>query len=257
MLQQKQVTHQISLAIFVTSIPSSIPNHYISRTSVPALHVATIEKVKKKLNDITYFASTTDMWFSSIVSGLMPYMSYTVHFVDSEWNLQSLSLGTHFLPEDHTATILAEAMESTLLSCFGHNLHLGITKALNQDNRCTRALAVAHKIVSTFSISWKRRRELSKAQQNLNLPEHSLISDCRTRWGSTQKMIERLIEQEQAVRVVLSSDRKASHLVPTWQDTEVWKAINDALVPLVDFTDIMSGKEIICLYLNKIEKIFF
>ena len=122
------------------------------------------------------------MW-SSI--GLIPYFSYTIHFVDDEWKIQSLSLGTHFLPADHTAEILAEAMESTLrewelkpsqqvswttdngsnivaaaarlswirLSCFGHNLHLGITKALDHDNRCIRALGIAHKIVSAFSTS--------------------------------------------------------------------------------------------------------
>ena len=55
-----------------------------------------------------------------------------------------------------------------------------------------------------------------KAQLNLNLPERSLVCDCRTRWGSTQKMSERILEQEQAIRVVLSSDRKVSHLVPKW-----------------------------------------
>ena len=83
--------------------------NYISRTSLPELYA--VEKVKKKLSKVTYFASTTDMW-SSI--GLIPYFSYTIHFVDDEWNIQSLSLGTHFLPADHTAEILAEAMESTL-----------------------------------------------------------------------------------------------------------------------------------------------
>ena len=85
--------------------------NYISRTSLPELYAATVEKVKKKLSKVTYFASTTDMW-SSI--SLIPYFSYTIHFVDDEWKIQSLSLGTHFLPADHTAEILAEAMESTL-----------------------------------------------------------------------------------------------------------------------------------------------
>ena len=248
--------------------------NYISRTSVPLLYAATVQKVKEKLSGIAYFASTTDMWSSTV--GLRPYMSYTVHFVDDQWNLQSLSLGTHYLPEDHTAMILGEAMESTLqewdlkpdqqvalttdngsnivaaaaqlswlrVSCFGHNLHLGVTKAIDQDSRCTRALGVAHKIVSSFSMSWKRRRELAKAQMNLKIPQHSLISDCKTCWGSTQKMLERLLEQEQAIRVVLASDRKVSHLTPTWQDIDVWKSINDALAPLADFTDIMSGKQV-------------
>ena len=56
-------------------------------------------------------------------------------------------------------------------------------------------------------------------------------------------MIERLLEQEEAIRVVLSADRKASHLIPTWQDIDVLEAINDALSPLAAFTDVMSGEK--------------
>ena len=58
-----------------------------------------------------------------------------------------------------------------------------------------------------------------------------------------QKMISRLIEQEKAIKIVLSSDRTASHLMPTWQDMDVWDAINDALLPLAEFTDVMSGEK--------------
>ena len=54
-------------------------------------------------------------------------------------------------------------------------------------------------------------------------------------------MIKCLLEQEQAIRVVLSADRKLSYLVPTWQDVDIWKAINAALEPLAGFTDILSG----------------
>ena len=135
--------------------------NYISRIAVPDLYATTKEQVMKKLSKVAYFASTTDMWSST--AGLMPYMSYTVHFINEDWELESLSLGTHFLPEDHTAPILAEAMQSTLvewklqssqqsclttdngtnivaaardlswvrISCFGHNLHLAITKAFD------------------------------------------------------------------------------------------------------------------------------
>jgi hypothetical protein len=57
------------------------------------------------------------------------------------------------------------------LSCFGHNLHLGVTKALKSYSRCGRALGVCHKIVASFSCSWKRKQELTKAQLNLDLPQ--------------------------------------------------------------------------------------
>ena len=190
------------------------------------------------------------MWSSS--AGLTPFMSYIIHFVDKDWYLQSLSLGTHFVPEDHTSPILAEAMKATLqkwelesirqvasttdnganivaaaeqlswtrVFCFGHNLHLAITKALENDSRCSWAISLAHKIVRVFTVSWKKAQiAYYCTQQSLNLPKHTLISDCRTRWGITLKMLTHLLEQEPAVWLVLSIDKKASHLVPTWHDT--------------------------------------
>ena len=88
--------------------------NYLFRVDVPDLYaVITKEQVVKKLSKVAYFASTTDMWSST--AGLMPFMSYTVRFIDDDWELDSISLGTHFLLEDHTAAILAETMQSTLV----------------------------------------------------------------------------------------------------------------------------------------------
>ena len=56
-------------------------------------------------------------------------------------------------------------------------------------------------------------------------------------------MISRVLEQEKALRQVLSVDRKTAHLVPTWQELEVLESINKALAPLADFTDILSGEK--------------
>lgn len=156
------------------------------------MYTAIKEKVAKQLSEISFFASTTDIW-SSI--GVKPYISFTVHFINDNWDIQSLSLSTHFLQAslkewnlqesnqvcmttDSGAHIKAAAnlLSWTRVSCFGHNLHLAVTKAINNDHRCTRAIGVAHKVVSCFSLSWKRRRELTKAQINLNLPQHSLVS---------------------------------------------------------------------------------
>ena len=93
------------------------------------------------------------------------YMSYTVHYLTDEWKLENRCLQTLFLLEDQTGENLAEAMKSMLaawdlrasrqlclttgnatnlinaakrlqwshLSCYGHNLHLAITKAIKAD----------------------------------------------------------------------------------------------------------------------------
>ena len=178
---------------------------YFSKNTIPSLYATTIDKVREDLSSIEYFASTTDLW-SSV--GMIPYLSYTIHFIDSCWELRCRCLQAQFLPKDHTGIHIAEAMESTLdswglpekkqvclttdngsnivnaaeqlkwtrFSCFGHNLHLAITKSIKDDQRCSRAIGVCHKVVAAFSQSWKWKRELSKAQISLGLKEHSLVA---------------------------------------------------------------------------------
>ena len=116
----------------------------------------------------------------------------------------------------------------TCLSCFGHNLHLVVVNSTKEDPRVHRALGLCRKIVTSFSHSWKKKCDLAKAQSDLDL---TLVTDCATRWGSRQKMVSRLLEQESSIRQVLSADRKATHLIPTWQDLEVLESIQAALSP--------------------------
>ena len=56
------------------------------------------------------------------------------------------------------------------------------------------------------------------------------------------KMVARILEQEQAIRTVLGSDRKKPHLIPTWQDIDVLQAVHTALSPLSSLTDILSSE---------------
>ena len=129
-----------------------------------------------------------------------------------------------------------------MIFCFGHNLHLAVTNSIKSDARVKRALGVCRKIVSTFSYSWKKKRDLAEAQQQLNLPLHLLKSDCTTRWGSMQLMIKRILEQKDAIKQVLRLDSKTRHLCLTWQDIDVLESIQNALGLLDEFTDSLSGE---------------
>ncbi|KAI2647713.1 Zinc finger BED domain-containing protein 6 [Labeo rohita] len=64
----------------------------------------------------------------------------------------------------------------TRLQCFGHRLHLAIGRKKCERPRIDRAVGVCKKIVSAFSYSWKRRKELKKAQAEHHLPFHRLIT---------------------------------------------------------------------------------
>lgn len=64
----------------------------------------------------------------------------------------------------------------TWLNCFGHSLHLAVSRGLdsNQD-RTARAIGLCRSLVNTFNLSWIKKRDLRKAQTEANLPQHSLI----------------------------------------------------------------------------------
>ena len=126
------------------------------------MYTSTRDRVKHEIAQVQFFSATADMWLST---GMTPYQSYTIHFIDDEWKLQPRCLQTQFLSDDHTGANLAEAMEAALeswelcttkqvclttdnganivcaadllswprFSCFGHNLHLAIT------NRCVES----------------------------------------------------------------------------------------------------------------------
>lgn len=114
---------------------------------------------------------------------------------------------------------------------------------MKNEPRVKRATGLCKELVGHFSHSWKKKSKLMDAQKELKLPEHSLVTECQTRWGSRQRMVDRVLEQSKALTQVLSDDRKTRHLVPTWQDIEVLESINSALKPLQEFTDILSGEE--------------
>lgn len=116
-----------------------------------------------------------------------------------------------------------------------------------KDQRVVRAVRVCKNIVSAFSYSWKKKKALAKAQQELNLPQHKLKTACVTRWGSMQMMTARVLEQKKAITQVLADDKKSRHLVPSWSDLDVLEAVNKALSPLMEFTDALSGEEYVTI----------
>ena len=145
--------------------------------------------VKAKMSGAKYFAATTDLWTSC---NSHPYVSYTVHFIDDDWQLLSFCLDTVLLFEDHTGQNIAEAildilekwglsredlvattidngtnfisgitqLECTRISCIGHNLDLAVNKSLNI-TRVQRKISRCHSLIKLFNRSWKKKRDLT------------------------------------------------------------------------------------------------
>lgn len=179
---------------------------YFSKTAIPELYNKVRQEVQVLLSGADSYSLTTDMW-SSV--NMTPYMSLTVHTITPEWKLESKCLQTSYFPESHTADNLAAALRDALrdwqldenklsaittdnaaniaaairslhwpwLNCFGHNLNLAVTNAVqDQRQKTERALGLCRNINAAFSHSWHRKRELHMKQVELGLPEHSLIT---------------------------------------------------------------------------------
>ena len=159
-----------------------------------------------------------------------------------QWNLdQSKQVG---ITTDSSSNMKSacEFLNWRRLSCFGHKLNLAVEKGLN-DGRVQRVLRLCKSIVASFSRSWKKQHDLGIDQEEKRLPTHKLKTNVVTRWGSSYEMVERLMEQMEAIRVVLASDRKSSHLIPSWQDCDVLDSITGALKPLKEMTDVLAGEK--------------
>ena len=152
---------------------------YFSQQEFPRLYTKVKDTVvNPKLAEIEYFSATTDLWSSRATH---PYLSYTVHFVDHNWELKSFCLETVPLFDDHTGANICESIEdimtnwqlstdklvvtttdngsnavaafnstgSARLSCFGHCLDLAIQKCLDK-SEIDRALGSCNMLVAAF-----------------------------------------------------------------------------------------------------------
>ena len=184
---------------------------YISNVAIPELYLKVRQEVQAALKESQqqFFSLTTDMWSSVNMS---PYMALTVHIINKDWKLVSLCLQTSFFPDDHTAENLANALQEQLadwnldpkylsavttdnganilaaitkvlcwpwLNCFGHNLHLAVNNTIS-DKKHSKAIdntmERCRTTVGQFSHSWKRKRSMGEAQEDLKLPDHKLVT---------------------------------------------------------------------------------
>lgn len=126
--------------------------------------------------------------------------------------------------------VVKTILEWTHLPYFGHNLHLIIRHSLKDDTHIACAVGICKKLVSTFPYSFNKKKDLTEAQRECRLPEQPLVTDCQTHYGSSEKMIGHVLEEEMKG---ISACSKLAGL----------ELINAALNLLSDFTDTLSAKD--------------
>lgn len=205
---------------------------------IERMYAAVKEKVCHQFSEkAEHLSITGDIWTSIATHA---YLTVTVHYLDSEWELKSISLGAIPLDDTHTGEniqvwikdlllefgashekitsfvhdngsnidlagrMLEEEKGWVTLGCAGHTLQLCVNSGLKINRQIDKAIAAARKIVTHFRKSEPAMRALRIRQSDMRAPSHCLIQDVATRWNSTFFMIERLLEQRWPITAVLS-----------------------------------------------------
>ncbi|XP_068114993.1 probable ATP-dependent RNA helicase DDX20 [Hyperolius riggenbachi] len=188
------------------SIPS---RYYFSRTTIPALHRFTMANVERGLDHALgeLVHVTMDSWSSRLGTGR--YLSFTTHWVSLVEGEEELADPQR--PESrrggvHGANLVAAIHRGDLshIPCLAHVLNLVVEKFLSIYQGMDPLLKGARKTVGHCHPSGGASASLEAMQMELNLPRHCLIIDVPTQWNSTLAMLDRLVEQRQAVNQYLA-----------------------------------------------------
>ncbi|XP_065658190.1 zinc finger BED domain-containing protein 4-like [Hydra vulgaris] len=236
----------------------TIPSRkYFSAIVIPSIYQKVSSKIQFLAKKANHVCITTDMWSST---ANVDYMSLTAHFLTE--NMKQIHICLDVVPfhcESHTATNLVNFMNESLerwglleklnivvrdnarnivsamevgkftnIPCLAHTLQLVVKNGCLDNERISLLTATCRRTVGHFKHSVKSFKLLRQSQKILGLPKHSIIQDEFTRWNSTFHMLNRLIEQKDAILLVMPHFPKA-----TRQNKELSTGEWDSLVSLV------------------------
>lgn len=233
----------------------------ISNSLLLQMYESTLEKVKAELNDITALSLTTDGWTSI---NNEHFIALTVHFINSDTVLCSRLIGCINYNEKCTSEELANFLMATAkkwkieykisavvtdnapnivnairltqwrhVPCFAHVLNIGIQHALNHIKPIINKIK---NIVEFFKQSSGALHKLQNIQKQSGFEPLKLIQECKTRWNSAFKMMERIIKLKEPVLSTLAITNNSLNCI---SDDE-WEIISSACTFLQVFDDVTT-----------------
>lgn len=165
----------------------------------------------------------------------------------NEWNIDILTLKIpKYIITDNARNISSAFLnynKNDILhhySCAAHTLQLSIEDALKENNM-TGILKKCRSIVTHYNHSNKSWERLQQIQFRLKRPNHKLIQMVETRWNSVFLMLERIIEQREAIVLDLPYSGRDNFT------SSEWKLINcyvEILKPVLEATKELSQENI-------------
>ncbi|XP_025198498.1 zinc finger BED domain-containing protein 4-like [Melanaphis sacchari] len=254
---------------------------YLASTAIPRLYSKKLsllkEEINTELNSMQSISFTFNIWISG---AQQPYISLTTHYLTKQFELRNKTLGCSYFPGEHHGKSIFLKIKSMvsewnmdILSlnipiymvtdnarniscalnkynsndnlhhyfCAAHTLQLAIQDALKENNM-ESLLKKCRSIVTHYNYSNKSCERLQQIQVRLNLPNHKLIQMVETRWNSVFLMLERIIEQKEAIVLDLQNWVKDIDIT-----VGEWKLINgyvEILKPVLEATKEFSQEDI-------------
>ncbi|XP_066588089.1 zinc finger BED domain-containing protein 4-like [Prorops nasuta] len=125
--------------------------------------------------------------------------------------------------------------------CFIHTLQLIVQDGIKSQRAIADVIAKSKRIVTHFNHSQVACEKLQIIQEKLGLPKKKLIQDVETRWNSTYYLLERLVEQKQAINLNIIDHPDLTDL--TFNQWELANNILSLLKPFEEITKIVSHRD--------------
>ncbi|XP_059186901.1 uncharacterized protein LOC131969739 isoform X2 [Centropristis striata] len=214
----------------------------VLNTLIPSWYSEEKKRVIKELRQVSQAAVTCDWWTSFYHDH---YLTVTLHFI-VRGQMKQKVLRTKPVYDAQTDSVEAEQiggileefgvldtvvgmtgdcafsmdiaiMKSELrkLRCFAHTLSRAAQKVYTS-NTVTRWASRIRAVVVWIKRSPAAQTLLQEKQKLLNLPQHSLVLDVRTRWNSLYLMMERFAEQYAAIQAAITHPQTKQAFEKEW-----------------------------------------
>ncbi|XP_052806593.1 E3 SUMO-protein ligase ZBED1-like [Mya arenaria] len=222
---------------------------YFTMNVIPEMYTSVRTNVELELKECESLAITTDGWTSRACQS---YLTVTAHGLDSNWKQHNHVLATRMLDVSHTGVNVGEALAGVVaefglqrpsgtavvtdnaanmdiaakaamltphVKCFAHTVNLACQKSVKVQE-FQPLLTKVRRIVAFFHKSTTATALLKLNQKNKEL---KLIQDVSTRWNSTYDMLQRYVDEHEAITATLSSSelRKNAKGIVTLSPDEI------------------------------------
>ncbi|XP_068162590.1 zinc finger BED domain-containing protein 4 [Antennarius striatus] len=122
-----------------------------------------------------------------------------LEFLWDSW-ITSSGLRKGFTVTDNSTIInTLEDHGHVTMQCFGHTIDLIVSEAIKSQRMVQNLLSIARKICERVHRSATAKEKLAELQKEHQLPENQLIPDVPSKWRTSVFMLERLVEQRNAI----------------------------------------------------------